>query len=222
MDAFVYSPPPPGPLPLLFEDDALLVLDKPEGLLSVPGRLAAHRDSLYARVQELHPQAMVVHRLDLATSGVIVMAKSLEVNRVLSRQFQQRRVEKRYQAVVEGTPATGGGLVDLPLICDWPNRPRQIVDHALGKPSQTEWTAGESVEVGGQAGTRVHLRPITGRSHQLRVHMAELGHPIFGDRFYATEAGAEAAPRLLLHAERLELDHPDSGEPLTFAAPCPF
>ena len=123
METFVYAPPPPGPLPVLYEDDALLALNKPEGLLSVPGRLTAHRDSLYSRVLEQHPQAMVVHRLDLATSGVLVMAKNLEANRALSRQFQQRSVQKTYLAIVEGTPAQAAGRVDLPLICDWPNRP---------------------------------------------------------------------------------------------------
>ena len=222
METFVYAPPPPGPLPVLYEDDALLALNKPEGLLSVPGRLTAHRDSLYSRVLEQHPQAMVVHRLDLATSGVLVMAKNLEANRALSRQFQQRSVQKTYLAIVEGTPAQAAGCVDLPLICDWPNRPRQMVDHAIGKPSQTEWTALGAHDVARQAGTRVELRPLTGRSHQLRVHMAEMGHPIFGDRFYATAQGAAASNRLLLHAWVLALHHPVDDRPLRFEAPCPF
>ncbi|MGB1161020.1 MAG: pseudouridine synthase [Alphaproteobacteria bacterium] len=222
MEPFVYSPPPDDALPVLFEDDWLIALDKPEGLLSVPGRLEDHRDSLYTRVLRRHPNAMVVHRLDLATSGVMVMAKSLEANRALSRLFQLRQVEKIYEAVIEGHPATTQGRVDLPLICDWPNRPRQIVDHGVGKPSQTEWRRLDAQNVNDQSGTRVQLRPLTGRSHQLRVHMAEIGHPIFGDRFYATARGAAASPRLLLHARTLELSHPQDHRPLRFEAPCPF
>lgn len=222
MKPFVYAPPPVAPLPVLYEDEALLALNKPAGLLSVPGRLEAHRDSLYTRVLVEHPHAMVVHRLDLATSGVIVIAKNLEANRALSRQFQQRRVEKTYLAVIEGTPAQNEGCVDLPLICDWPNRPRQMVDHAIGKPSQTKWTALSSQSVSDREGTRVELRPITGRSHQLRVHMAQMGHPIFGDRLYATAEGAGASERLLLHAWMLTLHHPLDDRPLRFEAPYPF
>lgn len=223
MEPFVYAPPPAGALPVLYEDDFLLALNKPEGLLSVPGRLAEHHDSLFTRVQALHPSAMVVHRLDLATSGVIVMAKTIEANRALSRQFQQRMVSKTYDAIIEGVPDEQSGRVDLPLICDWPNRPRQIVDHQTGKSSQTDWTALRAQSVRGQAGTRVCLRPLTGRSHQLRVHMAEIGHPIFGDRFYASDAGAGASDRLLLHARSLTLFHPEnSAQVLSFEAPCPF
>ena len=222
MEPFVYTPPPDGPLPVLFEDEWLLALNKPEGLLSVPGRLEEHRDSLYTRVLAQYPNAMVVHRLDLATSGVLLMAKSLDANRALSRLFQQRQVEKRYEAVIEGHPDGTQGRVDLPLICDWPNRPRQMVDHDLGKPSQTDWEYREKQQVAGRDGTRVHLRPLTGRSHQLRVHMAEIGHPIFGDRLYASAQGAAASPRLLLHACVLRLNHPADGRPLRFEAPCPF
>ena len=222
MEPFVYSPPPDGPLPVLFEDEWLLALNKPEGLLSVPGRLAEHRDSLYTRVLEHHPDAMVVHRLDLATSGVMVMAKSLRANRALSRLFQLRQVDKAYEAIIEGQPELRHGFVDLPLICDWPNRPRQIVDHDIGKPSQTEWHALGAQSVQGLSGMRVRLHPLTGRSHQLRVHMAEMGHPIFGDRFYATAQGATASPRLLLHAQTLEFAHPEDQRPLRFEAPCPF
>lgn len=223
MEPFIYTPPAPGPLPVLFEDAALIALNKPEGLLSVPGRRVEHQDSLYTRIRALHPEAMVVHRLDLATSGVIVMAKTREANRALSWQFQRRTVEKTYEAVVEGVPAEASGCVDLPLICDWPDRPRQIVDPVQGKPSQTEWVALGAQDVSGRAGTRVRLRPLTGRSHQLRVHMAEMGHAIFGDRFYASEDGAAASKRLLLHAHVLTLTHPDdSARTLRFEAPCPF
>ena len=223
MQPLVYQPPATDPLPVLFADDSLIVLDKPAGLLSVPGRMEDHRDSLLTRCLISFPDAQVVHRLDLATSGVLVMARGLEANRTLSRQFQQRSVTKTYTAVVEGRPAAAEGEVDLPLICDWPNRPRQIVDFAVGKPSQTLWFRTDDGEGWpGINSTRLRLEPITGRSHQLRVHMAEIGHAILGDGFYATPAGQAAAPRLLLHASRLSLCHPVSGDPLTFEAPCPF
>ena len=139
MQPLVYQPPATDPLPVLFADDSLLVMDKPAGLLSVPGRLEEHRDSLLTRCLVDFPDAQVVHRLDLATSGVLVLARGLEANRALSQQFQQRSVAKTYTAVVEGRPETAKGEVDLPLICDWPNRPRQIVDFEVGKPSQTRW-----------------------------------------------------------------------------------
>lgn len=223
MQPFIYQPPATDPLPVLFADDSLIVLDKPAGLLSVPGRLEDHRDSLLTRCLIDFPDAQVVHRLDLATSGVLVMARGLEANRALSRQFQQRSVAKTYTAVVEGRPETAQGEVDLPLICDWPKRPRQIVDFEVGKPSQTRWfRMDDGEDWPGIESTRLRLEPITGRSHQLRVHMAEIGHAILGDGFYATPAGLAAAPRLLLHASRLSLRHPVSGDPLTFEAPCPF
>ena len=223
MQPLVYQPPATDPLPVLFADDSLLVMDKPAGLLSVPGRLEEHRDSLLTRCLVDFPDAPVVHRLDLATSGDLVLARGLEANRALSQQFQQRSVAKTYTAVVEGRPETAKGEVDLPLICDWPNRPRQIVDFEMGKPSQTRWfRMDEGAGWPGIDSTRLRLEPITGRSHQLRVHMAEIGHAILGDGFYATPAGHAAAPRLLLHASRLSLHHPASGDPLTFEAPCPF
>ncbi len=223
MQPFIYQPPATDPLPVLFADDSLIVLDKPAGLLSVPGRLEDHRDSLLTRCLIDFPDAQVVHRLDLSTSGVLVMARGLEANRALSRQLQQRSVAKTYTAVVEGRPETAQGEVDLPLICDWPKRPRQIVDFEVGKPSQTRWfRMDDGKDWPGIESTRLRLEPITGRSHQLRVHMAEIGHAILGDGFYATPAGHAAAPRLLLHASRLSLRHPVSGDPLTFEAPCPF
>lgn len=222
MEDFVYTPPPVGPLTTLFENDAIVVCDKPAGLLSVPGRLPAHKDSLYTRLLPLYPELMVVHRLDLATSGLIVFAKNLEANRALSRQFQQRSVKKRYIAIVTGVPDEASGEIDLPLICDWPNRPRQIVDHQQGKPSTTLWVRGKERQVGGLRACEIELTPITGRSHQLRVHMAELGHAIIGDGFYADEAARSASPRLLLHAQWIAFEDPVSGAPLEFTAPCPF
>jgi tRNA pseudouridine32 synthase/23S rRNA pseudouridine746 synthase len=183
---------------VLHADDRLVVIDKPAGLLSVPGR--TEPDCASARVQALYPDALVVHRLDQATSGLLLFARGVQAQRELSADFAERRVGKRYVAVVAGH-LDGEGLIDLPLGADWPNRPRQQVDLERGKPSQTRWRAlardGEH--------TRVLLSPLTGRSHQLRVHLAHLGHAILGDAIYAPPDIAAAAPRLLLHASELDV-----------------
>ena len=180
-------------------DDRLVVIDKPAGLLSVPGR--TEPDCASARVQALYPDALVVHRLDQATSGLLLFARGTLAQRELSADFAERRVTKAYVAVVAG-PLNGEGLIDLPLGADWPNRPRQQVDLAAGKPSQTRWR----VLAQEGAHTRVHLEPLTGRTHQLRVHLAHIGHAIVGDTLYASSANAAAAPRLLLHASELQLE----------------
>ena len=199
---------------LLHADAFLLVLDKPSGLLSVPGRGEDKQDCLSARVQAAFPDALIVHRLDQATSGLILMARGAAMQRALSRSFETREVGKRYLAVVSGhLPAPsdpnapdGWGLIDLPIIVDWPHRPLRIIDAERGKPSQTRWrvlahdTAANT--------TRVELEPVTGRSHQLRVHLKALGHPILGDALYAPETVQAAAPRLLLHACALHFTHP--------------
>lgn len=212
--------PPQGPLVVLYEDASLLVLDKPAGLLSVPGRGPEHADCLASRVQARYPDALIVHRLDMATSGLLVMARGKAMERQLSISFQQRAVDKCYEAVVAGQLQPGQGDVHLPLITDWPNRPRQMVDHTLGKPSHTGYTVlGYDPQ---QHTSRVALVPHTGRSHQLRVHMQALGHPILGDDLYADPASRAAAPRLLLHASHLTLPHPASGERLVFDSPAPF
>jgi tRNA pseudouridine32 synthase/23S rRNA pseudouridine746 synthase len=213
---------------LIYEDAALLVLEKPSGLLSVPGRGPDKQDCLSARVQARWPDALIVHRLDYDTSGIILMARGIEAQRALNHAFATRQVNKRYEAVVEGVlnPAmdadNGWGLVDLPLNLDWPNRPLHIVDHAAGKPSRTRWRPHLPEQVGGAPATRVDLEPITGRSHQLRVHMQALGHPILGDTLYASPAGRERAPRLLLHACVLTLLHPITGQFLELRSPVPF
>ncbi len=196
-------------------DGTLLVVNKPAGLLAVPGRGEDKQDCLSARLQQEFPDALVVHRLDMPTSGLIVFARGVEMQRRLSQMFRERVVAKRYVAVVAGRLELGLGEVSLPLICDWPNRPRQMVDHALGKPSLTRY------RVLGFSGdtTRVELEPITGRSHQLRVHMASIGHPILGDALYGDAA---SAPRLLLHASSLSFAHPVDGEPLNFVSPPPY
>ncbi|MFG6417150.1 pseudouridine synthase [Roseateles sp. DC23W] len=183
---------------IVHADDRLVVVDKPAGLLSVPGR--TEPDCASARVQALYPDALVVHRLDQATSGLLMFARGPVAQRELSADFAERRVGKLYVAVVAGR-LEGEGLIDLPLAADWPHRPRQQVDHEKGKPSQTRW------HVFGHAGphTRVALEPLTGRSHQLRVHMASLGHDIVGDSLYAAPVIATASPRLLLHASELRV-----------------
>ena len=207
----------------------MLVLDKPAGLLSVPGRGPDNADCLSARVQAQFPDALVVHRLDMGTSGLLVMARGAAAQRSLSMAFAQRQVHKRYQAVVSGRldakDADKDGWCDirLPLIVDWPNRPRSKVDPVAGKPSHTRWRAlaVESLAVG-QDCTRLELVPVTGRSHQLRVHLLALGHPIVGDELYAEGWAVNAAPRLLLHAESIELPHPLSGKAMSWHSPAPF
>jgi tRNA pseudouridine32 synthase/23S rRNA pseudouridine746 synthase len=206
-----------------FSDDTLLVVDKPSGLLAVPGRGVDKQDCLSARVQARYPDALIVHRLDMATSGLMVMARSAAAQRELSKAFAARAVKKRYIAVVAGrldAPPEGWGIIDLPIIVDWPNRPLRIVDHTHGKPSLTRWRVLGYAETG--SSTRVELEPVTGRSHQLRVHLRELGHPILGDALYAPPAVQSMAKRLLLHACALSFAHPVTGEVLTFESAAPF
>jgi tRNA pseudouridine32 synthase/23S rRNA pseudouridine746 synthase len=174
-------------------------------------------------VQAHYADARVVHRLDMDTSGLLLMARGAAMQRVLSGAFAAREVTKRYVAVVAGrldAPATAWGEIDLPLVCDWPNRPRQRVDHSRGKPSLTRWRVlGYDAALGA---TRVELEPVTGRSHQLRVHLRELGHPMLGDPLYAPAEVRAMAQRLLLHAARLQLAHPADGREVAFESPAPF
>jgi tRNA pseudouridine32 synthase/23S rRNA pseudouridine746 synthase len=201
---------------LLYGDDAVLVVGKPAGLLSVPGRGAAGADNLLARLQALHADALVVHRLDMATSGLMVFARGAAAQRTLSMAFEARRVAKCYEAVVEGCVAGEEGQIDAPLAADWPRRPRQQVDAERGKPSQTHWRVLQREA----DTTRLMLTPITGRTHQLRVHLQHFGHPIRGDALYAPVPLASS--RLLLHATQLRFDHPTSGLPMLFASLAPF
>ncbi len=215
---FVYDPPTNPWLEVLHEDDELLVLNKPSGLLSVPGKAAEHSDCIEARARAEFPDARIVHRLDMDTSGVIVLARNAAAHRHLGLQFERRKTQKTYVARVWGHLQEEEGEVDLPLICDWPNRPKQMVCHTNGKPAQTRWQV-----IGRDAVTsRVRLFPRTGRSHQLRVHMLAMGHPILGDRFYAEGAALTASDRLMLHAEELTLHHPNGGALTTFRSKCPF
>ncbi|MEL7306508.1 MAG: bifunctional tRNA pseudouridine(32) synthase/23S rRNA pseudouridine(746) synthase RluA [Pseudomonadota bacterium] len=209
-----YNPPMTPYLSIVYQDDDLLIVNKPSGLLTVPGKDPKHADCLISRVNRVFPTAKIVHRLDMATSGIICLAMHKEAHRNLSIQFQDRKTAKRYIARVFGKLDQQTGSVDLPLICDWPNRPKQMVDHDNGKPSLTHFKVIERE----QSSTRVELTPITGRSHQLRVHMLSLGHPILGDKLYAHPEAFAMAPRLQLHAEMLTLAHPVSGETLIFEA----
>jgi tRNA pseudouridine32 synthase/23S rRNA pseudouridine746 synthase len=209
--------PPSTPLSILHEDARILVLDKPAGLLTVPGKLEGRQDCLLSRLQAARWDALLVHRLDCDTSGVIIFARTRQAQGFLGQEFEQRRAEKTYIARVEGVIAEDSGTVDLPLGSDWDHRPRQKVDSVHGRPAQTDW------QVIGRTDreTRVRLTPHTGRSHQLRVHMLALGHPILGDQIYAPQTRAEHS-RLMLHAETLSLHHPATGERVRFAAPVPF
>lgn len=209
--------PPTDPLDILHEDHEIVVVNKPAGLLSVPGRGEHLADCLLTRVKDVFPQTLLVHRLDRDTSGVMVFAQTPHAQRNLSMQFEKRSVKKTYIARVWGRLEPKSGTVDLPLIVDWPNRPRQMVDHLSGKPAMTDWRVLKASD----AESRVRLMPKTGRSHQLRVHMQALGHPILGDPFYA-EGEARDHPRLMLHSEELRLRHPDGGEGMKFRAKAPF
>ena len=212
----IYAPPQ-DPLVILHHDHQVLLVDKPSGLLSVPGKGEDLTDCLIARVQRVFPDALLVHRLDRDTSGVMIFALTPHAQRHLGLQFENRQTKKTYVARVWGEMADKTGTVDLPLIVDWPNRPLQMVDHENGRAAVTDWRV---VRVGGGE-TRVRLMPKTGRSHQLRVHMLALGHPILGDPFYAT-GPARDHPRLMLHSETLQFRHPDGGQGMRITAPCPF
>jgi tRNA pseudouridine32 synthase/23S rRNA pseudouridine746 synthase len=216
-------------LTIIHADDTLLVLDKPAGLLCVPGRGADKQDCLSKRAQAQYPDALIVHRLDMATSGLVVMARSLAHQRSLSEAFAARQVHKRYVAVVAGVMAAQSDswqTISLPLMPDWPRRPLQKVDLEHGKPSNTRWrlaplTNSELTAVDAST-TRVELEPVTGRTHQLRVHLAAIGHPVVGDAMYAPTAMVHLAPRLMLHATELQFQHPASGTSLAFRSPPPF
>jgi tRNA pseudouridine32 synthase / 23S rRNA pseudouridine746 synthase len=208
--------PPDTPLQFLHEDAALLVMDKPAGLLSVPGKLEGRQDSLLTRLQAARWDALLVHRLDCDTSGVILFARTKQAQGFLGQEFEQRRAQKTYIARLHGQLGPDSGTVDLPLGSDWDYRPRQKVTPE-GRPAQTDWQVIGRTD----SETRVRLTPHTGRSHQLRVHMLALGHPIVGDQIYAPDRSRQY-PRLMLHAETLSLHHPVTKERVSFSAPLPF
>lgn len=213
---FVYRPPDTAP-EVIYEDAHIIVVNKPAGLLSVPGKLAGRQDCVVSRLLVTHWDALLVHRLDCDTSGVMIFARTKTVQGFLGQEFEKRRAAKIYSARVWGRMADSHGQVDLPLATDWPNRPRQQVDFENGRPAQTDW---QVIDYDDDS-TKVRLSPLTGRSHQLRVHMLALGHPILGDPIYATGA-ARNFPRLMLHAQTLSLHHPDTKLWATYSAPCPF
>tara|TARA_B110000116_G_C16601930_1_gene475390 strand:+ start:60 stop:755 length:696 start_codon:yes stop_codon:yes gene_type:complete len=224
---FIYLPPMSPYLDIMYQDDDFIVLNKASGILSVPGRLPEHQDCLQNRVQRVLPTATIVHRLDMATSGLMIMALNKPAHVAISRQFEQRKTKKTYLARVFGLIALNEGSVDLPLICDWPNRPKQKVDHENGKQSLTHYRVinrnqNHSDYGNEQTSTLVELTPVTGRSHQLRVHMLALGHPILGDRLYASKEALAMKNRLQLHALNLSFFHPSTEQAMTFNAPCPF
>ena len=215
--AFTYDPPQ-GELEILHADDALIFVNKPSGLLSVPGRGEGMADCVVSRLHLQYCDALLVHRLDVATSGVMVFAHSPQAQRHLGLQFEKRYTEKVYAAQVAGKVSGESGYVNLPLRADWPARPRQMVCFEQGKPSQTHWTKADVTS----SSTHMILHPVTGRSHQLRVHMWAMGHPILGDRIYAADDVFNASPRLCLHAQSLKVRHPNGGEPITITSNTPF
>lgn len=217
-DQFIYQPPL-EPLSIVYEDEDLIVIDKPAGLLSVMGRLPEHQDSAYLRILALYPEAKVTHRLDMATSGILMFAKHRQAEVAISKMFQARAVEKQYIALVQGEIAAQGE-VDVPLITDWENRPKQIVHFELGKSAQTLFQLLDYNPILDHS--RVQLTPITGRSHQLRVHMQYIGHPIVGDRFYHPQPHHGGLGRMALHAHLMYFQHPLQSKPVKLKAQLPF
>lgn len=213
----IYHPPMDPYVSLIHRDADFLVFDKPSGLLSVPGRHPALSDSLLTRVQKEYPKALIIHRLDKDTSGVVLMSRNRKAHAFVAAQFEARTTKKSYAAEVWGRVADDEGMIDLPLAIDPDNKPRHRVDLQNGKPAQTGW----QVISRGENATRLRLFPLTGRTHQLRVHMKALGHVILGDEFYADGEALSAADRLLLHAEHISFRHPD-GSDVSFTAPIPF
>lgn len=211
--------PPQDPICVVYEDDDLIVIDKPAGLLSVMGRLPEHQDSAYLRIQQKYPLARVTHRLDMATSGLLMFAKHRRAEIAISKLFQTRCIQKYYIALVDGE-VQAQGMVEAPLITDWPNRPKQKIDFVEGKAAKTCYQPLDYNAAFNQ--TRIQLEPITGRSHQLRVHMQHIGHPIMGDKLYHPEPAKFALKRMALHATSLKFIQPFTQQPLDIVATVPF
>lgn len=205
---------------IIYVDHELLVIDKPAGLLSQPGRRPEKWDCVIARLQPRYTDAVIVHRLDEPTSGLMMLARGHAMSSGLSKAFRERLVHKRYEAIVHGLMLHDQGSIDFPLIADWPNRPRQKIDFETGKASLTHYQVLERNEA--ENWTRVDLEPFTGRSHQLRMHLMALGHAILGDPLYASPEVLARAPRMYLHARHLSFNHPVSGKALVFDSEVPF
>ncbi len=214
----IYKPPLEPYISIVYRDDDILVLDKPSGLLSVPGRNPSLSDSLATRVRMEFPAAQPINRLDKDTSGLVLMSLNKKAHAAIAAQFENRTTTKLYNAIVWGQMPDDEGFINLPLAIDPENKPRHRVDHTHGKSAQTQWRVVEPLST---ASTRVHLVPLTGRTHQLRVHMKSIGHPILGDSFYAEGEALTASARLLLHAEKLGFHHLN-GQDVIFTSPCPF
>lgn len=215
---FNYDPPTNPPLSVIYHDSDILVLDKQSGLLTVAGKTADLADCLEIRAQNQFPGARIVHRLDKDTSGVIILGLTAKAHANLGLQFEKRQTRKTYIARIWGHTEADSGRIDKPIITDWPNRPKQKIDFDRGRNAITDW----EVLAREPDATRLLLKPLTGRTHQLRVHMLDLGHPILGDNLYAPQEALQAAPTLQLHAQSLSLTHPTNGKARTFESPCPF
>jgi len=215
-----YQPPPDSGLQTIYCDDYLVVVEKPSGILSVPGRGKDKQVCQSTRVQAIYADALIVHRLDMSTSGLFLMARGKKNQILLSKLFEKRLVKKKYVAIVSGVPEKAQATIDLPLIADWPNRPKQKIDMEKGKPSCTHYHIISTT--GDNKNSRLELTPVTGRSHQLRVHLQAIGHPILGDELYADPNTRQQSPRLLLHAQQLEFSHPVTKQTLHVESPAPF
>lgn len=196
---------------ILYQDEDVIVINKPSGLLSVPGKSEHHKECVFTHLSATHPSALIVHRLDMDTSGIMILALHKEAHRALSIQFQNREVDKTYYALCQGLCPENEGYIQLPMRCDWDRRPKQIIDFLQGRHAQTQWQVIEQ----SKTFFSVKLKPITGRSHQLRLHMKSLGHPILGDVLYADDASIKRAARLMLHAGEIEFTHPCTLQPIT-------
>jgi len=205
------------PLDIIYQDEYFIAVNKPSGLLSVPGKGGENQDSVATRMLAINPEAKIVHRLDCHTSGIMLLAVGIKMQRELSRQFHDRKINKLYIAEVRGVLSEQQGVIEVPMRGDPDDRPRQIVDHEQGKPAMTEWQL-LSVK---EDRARLLLKPITGRTHQLRIHCASIGHIIIGDTLYGDDIEKQEQ-RMLLHAETISLFHPATGEPVSLTAPCDF
>lgn len=206
--------------PIIYQDEFIVVFDKPSGLLSVPGIGPEKADCLVSRAQEVLPEARIVHRLDRDTSGVIVLARDADTHRELSRQFHDRETRKTYFAIVDGTVLGEDGVIEAPVRKDLENPPRHLVDHVQGKSARTDWRVHRRADAPPR--TMLRFEPLTGRTHQLRIHACVLGHPILGDDLYAPPEVVAMGDRLMLHAAELVITHPRTGQPLELSAPVPF